>query len=265
MTTTRTTRITLTAAGLLLAAVPAACGDDPSPRADATTTEPAGAAAVIDPGDGGEYAPRIDPADFVEGIDNPYLPFEPGTRWVYEGDSDGEHERIEVAVTDETRQVMGITAVVVRDTVYVDGEIVEDTLDWFAQDRAGNVWYLGEDTHEYEDGQPVNRNGAWEAGVDGALPGIVMPAVPEVGFAYRQEYLAGEAEDLGEILHVGVARTIGLGHYDDVVVTRDWNPLEPEVVEEKWYAAGVGLIYETTTAGGRGTVELVAHTPPPAG
>ena len=115
---------------------------------------------------------------------------------------------------------MGISATVVRDTVYVDGELVEDTYDWFAQDNDGNVWYLGEDTHEYEDGVAVNAEGAWEAGVDGALPGIVMPADPAVGDAYRQEYYAGEAEDMGEVLEVGVARSIALGDYDDVVVTR---------------------------------------------
>ena len=112
-----------------------------------------------------------------------------------------------------------------RDTVYVAGELVEDTYDWFAQDADGNVWYLGEDTHEYEDGVAVSAEGAWEHGVDGALAGIVMPAHPEVGDAYRQEFLAGEAEDMGEILEVGVARSIELGDYDDVVVTEDWTPL----------------------------------------
>jgi hypothetical protein len=229
----------------------------------ATTEPPAPSAPegtpAIDPGDGGDYAPDIDPAGFVEAIDNPYLPYAPGTRWVYEGESDGELERIEVEVLDERREVMGISAVVVRDTVYVDGEIAEDTYDWFAQDADGNVWYLGEDTHEYEDGEPVNAAGAWEAGVDGALPGIVMPAAPAVGDAFRQEYYAGEAEDLGEILEVGVSRSIELGDYDDVVVMEHWTPLEPDVVEEKWYAAGVGVIYETD---GDSEVELIEFTAP---
>lgn len=248
---------------VLLVLALAGCGDDSSDGTTATTstTQP----AVIDLGDSGDYHPEMDPADFVERIDNPYLPFLPGTRWVYEGDSDGAHERIEVEVTTDRREVMGITAVVVRDTVYVDGAMAEDTYDWFAQDRDGNVWYLGEDTHEYEDGKVVSSAGAWEAGVDGARPGIVMPARPEVGDAYRQEYLAGEAEDMGEILQVAVARTIGLGDYDDVAVTRDWTPLEPEVVEEKWYAAGIGLIREAATDGGTGSSELVQFTRPPAG
>ena len=146
---------------------------------------------VIDPGDGGEYAVDIDPADFVETIDNPYLPLLPGARWVYEGIEDGETERVEVEVTEERRDVMGISAVVVRDVVYEDGELVEDTYDWFAQDVDGNVWYFGEDSKEYEDGEVVSTERSWEAGVDGALPGIVMLADPVVGEAYRQDAETG--------------------------------------------------------------------------
>ena len=237
----------------------AGCGDDDSTdAADTTTTE---AAPVVDPGDGGSYAPELDPADFVDTIDNPYLPYVPGTKWVYEGEDDGEHERVEVEVLEETREIEGITATVVRDTVYVDGELAEDTYDWFAQDEDGNVWYLGEDTHEYEDGKAVNAEGAWEYGKDGALPGIVMPADPTVGDAYRQEYYEGEAEDMAEVLEVGVAVEIELGSYDDVLVTEDWNPLEPEVIEEKSYAPGVGLILEQKAAGGEGRIELIELTP----
>jgi hypothetical protein len=235
--------------GALFALGATACGDDGSgTTGDAAESSSSTSALdpVIDPGDGGRYAPTIDPASFVADIDNPYLPLRPGARWVYEGDSDGEHERIEVVVTDETREIGGITATVVRDTVHVDGEMVEDTYDWFAQDRDGNVWYLGEDSHEI---------------VDGAIAGIVMPARPAAGDAFRQEYLRGEAEDLGEIIEVAVAKEIGLGAYDDVVVTRDWTPLEPEVAEEKWYARGVGKIREAHVAGGSGTVELVQFEP----
>ena len=227
--------------------------------ADATdTTEPA---PVIDPGDGGDYAPSIDPANFVDVIDNPYLPYAIGSRWVYEGRSEGEVERIEVEVLGDTREVLGITATVVRDTVYVDGEMVEDTYDWFAQDADGNVWYLGEDTREFEDGVAVNAAGAWEAGIDGAVPGIVMPADPQVGDAFRQEFYPGEAEDMGQITEVGVTRSIGLGDFDDVVVMTHWTPLEPDVVEEKWYARGVGTIYEEAVAGGDELVELIEFTP----
>jgi len=257
MTTLLRRSAALAAGGVLLLA---GCGDDDSSTGSTTTTRPT-AEPVIDPGDGGTYAPNLDPADFVNVIDNPYLPFAPGMTWVYEGEEDDETERVEVEVLDETREIEGITATVVRDTVYVDGEIAEDTYDWYAQDKDGNVWYLGEDSHEYEDGKAVNASGSWEYGKDGALPGIVMLAHPEVGDAYRQEYDEGEAEDMGEVLEVGATRELGIGSYDDVLVTEDWNPLEPDVIEQKSYAPGIGLIYEAKVEGGEGETELTEFTP----
>lgn len=244
-------------AGCLVAV--AACGDD-GPPGDARGSAPS-TTAVIDPGDGGRYDPAIDPADFGGPVDNPYMPLLPRSRWVYQGTSDGESERIEVLVTGETRQVMGIDAVVVRDTVTVDGELVEDTDDWFAQDADGNVWYLGEDSTEYEDGEVASSAGSWEAGVDGALPGIVMPADPQVGDAYRQEFYPGEAEDLAEVVRIGDSATVAGQAYDDLLVVEEWNPLEPEAVEEKSYARGVGVVLEVKTAGGDERAELVEFTP----
>jgi hypothetical protein len=225
----------------------ASCGSD-------SATEP-----VIDPGDGGTYVPEVDPADFVDTIDNPYLPLAPGSRWVYEGTSGGETERVEVVVTTDRRVVLGISAVVVRDTVTVDGELAEDTFDWFAQDRSGNVWYLGEDSREYADGEVVSTEGSWEAGVDGAQPGIVMPADPIPGQAYRQEYLEGEAEDMAEVGRLGSTEQVPYGTLTGLLVTKEWTPLEPDVVEEKYYAKGIGLVLEVVTAGGEGRVELVEH------
>jgi len=158
-----------------------------------------------------------------------------------------------------------VSTVVVRDRVSVDGEVVEDTLDWFVQDVDGNVWYLGEDVKDYEGGELVSTGGSWEAGIDGAQPGIVMLASPTVGDAYRQERYPGEAEDMGEVLRVDGSNTVAAGTFDDVLVTRDWNPLEPDVIEEKSYAPGVGLIGERKVAGGDEEVELVEHIPgPPA-
>ena len=185
-----------------------------------------------------------------------------GSRWVYEGEADGQPERVEIVVTDQRRTVMGIAATVVRDSVYVDEELVEDTYDWFAQDRAGNVWYLGEDSREIEDGEVVSTEGSWEAGVDGALPGIVMPAEPSVGDAFRQEFYAGEAEDMFEILAVGGSVEVAAGSFEEVVTTQDWTPLEPEVIEQKQYAPGIGKLREEKTAGGDDVSELVEFTPP---
>lgn len=245
-----TARRTVPALAVALLLGAAACGGDG-----------AGAAPVVDVGDGGDYRPSLDPADVVDGVDHPYLPFTDGSSWVYEGESDGEVERIEVTVLPERREVMGIAAVVVRDTVTIGGELFEDTYDWYAQDRAGNVWYLGEETAEYEGGEVVSTDGSWEAGVDGALPGIVMPAEPVPGHAYRQELWEGEAEDVAEILRVGGSLAVRYGRFADVLTTREWNPLEPEVVEEKHYAPGVGLVLEEKVEGGDGRVELVEHRP----
>jgi len=220
-----------------------------------------GSEAVIDPGDGGDYSVTLDPADFVAVIDNPWMPFVPASRWVYEGGDGVEVEHIEVVVLSETRVVMGITATVVRDTVTVDGELVEDTYDWYAQDAAGNVWYLGEDSKEYEAGEVVSTGGSWEAGVDGALPGIVMEADPQVGDAYRQEYYGGEAEDMAEVVRTGEAETVTFGAFDDLVVTEEWTPLSPDVVEEKYYASGIGVVLEITVRGGSGRIELIEYRP----
>ncbi len=201
-----------------------------------------------------------DPADFVAEIDNPYLPLRPGNRWVYES-QDGDAETITVTVTDETRVVAGVTTTVVSDVVTeADGTVVEETFDWFAQDRDGNVWYFGEATTEYDDRGRPDTAGSWEAGVDGAQAGLVMPATPRVGDGFRQEYAEGVAEDQAIVLEVDGERTIGLGTYSDVVVTEDTTPLEPDLVEQKYYAPGVGLILEETESGGTDRVELVSFT-----
>jgi len=231
----------------VLGLVVVACGTSSSP--------------VIDPGDGGNYSVDLDPGGVVTVIDNPMLPFAVGSRWVYESVAASEVERIEVVVLGETRVVMGIPATVVRDTVTIDGELVEDTYDWYAQDDAGNVWYLGEETKEYVEGEVVSTAGSWEAGVDGALPGILMKADPEVGDAYRQEFYRGEAEDLAEVARVGVSEAVPFGSYDDLTVIKEWSPLLASVVEEKYYAAGVGLILEVAVEGGDERIELISYQP----
>jgi len=203
-------------------------------------------------------------ATFVSGIDHPFFPFTPGSTWSYRGEEDGEVEIIEVMVLDETRVVAGITAVVVRDTVTLDGELVEDTFDWYAQDADGNVWYLGEDSKEYENGEVVSTAGSWETGVDGAQPGIIMYRDPaaHLGVPYRQEFYPGEAEDVAEIIETGATITIGDTVYSGVVVISEWNPLDAGVVENKYFAPGVGVVLEEVVEGGSGRVELVSHSQP---
>jgi hypothetical protein len=190
------------------------------------------------------YNPVIDPAKFSTTITNTYLPLIPGTTFIYEGESEDGPETTTVVVTSNTREVMGVTCVVVRDTVEIDGEVVEDTYDWYAQDDEGNVWYFGEDTTEYEDGVAVSTEGSWEAGVDGAKPGIIMLADPQVGNEYRQEYYYDEAEDEAKVFGLDASVTVPFGSYTGCLQTEEWTDLEPDVAEYKYYAPGVGLVLE---------------------
>jgi hypothetical protein len=204
---------------------------------------------------------ELDPTDFTADVTNRWFPLEPGTRWTYrETTEDAEVVRVVVTATSVTRRIgNGITARVVRDTVTLDGDIIEDTLDWYAQDAVGTVWYLGEDTAELENGKVSTREGSFEAGVDGAEAGVIMPASPEVGMSYRQEYYEGEAEDNGEVLALGQQASVPAGRYDDLVKTADTTPLEPDVLEHKYYASGVGLVLTIDREGG-GREELLSVT-----
>lgn len=188
------------------------------------------------------YNPVIDPSDFVASITNPLLPLVPGTTFVYEAITPEGLQRIEVAVTQDTKEILGVTCTVVRDSVTLDGQLIEDTLDWYAQDSAGNVWYFGEDSKSYEGGVVVSTEGSWEAGVDDAKPGIVMEADPQVGDTYRQEYLRGVAEDMAKVASLGETVVVPYGSFDDCLKTKDYTRLDPGVVEYKFYAPGVGQV-----------------------
>ncbi len=208
------------------------------------------------------YTPHIDPADFVAKVDNPYFPLPPGARWTYRGKTPDGIERDVVEVTSQTKVIRGVRCVVVHDTVSIGGQVTEDTFDWYAQDRTGNVWYFGEDTKEFENGKVKSTTGSWEAGVKGAQPGIIMKARPKVGHPYRQEYAKGEAEDMAKVLSTRKSVTVPAGTYRGTIETKDFTPLEPSLVEHKYYARGVGVVLEVTVKGGSERVELIEYTTP---
>ena len=204
------------------------------------------------------------PGDFVDLVTNPWFPLIPGTVFEYRVETDEGVEATIVHVTNEEKTILGIGATVVRDRVYLDGELIEDTRDWYAQDRWGNVWYLGEDSCEYEEGECVSTGGSWEAGIDGAEAGIVMWADPAAhrGHTYRQEYYAGEAEDLGKVLRLDARVSVPYGEFSGCLETMDWTPLEPGHREHKYYCAGTGLVLEVSPRDGRQRNELVSVTRP---
>ena len=220
----------------LILALAAGCGSEES------SSLPQGAETV-----------KLDPDDFSAKIDNPYWPMSPGSKWVYrEGEA-----RVEVTVTKQTRKIIGIEARVVHDVLTEDGKVKEDTFDWYAQDESGNIWYLGESTKEFDQGGKVSTEGSWEAGVDGAQPGVLLPGEPKKGLSYRQEYYKGEAEDAAEVLSVDARARVPVGSFEQLLQTKEYTPLEPGVVEHKFYAKEVGPILAVTVSGGSGREELV--------
>jgi len=262
-------RIRPVAAGLAcLAILAGACTTSPSPSG--TTGEPtpstsaSGAQTPFPAALSSQepYEPAIDPAAFTATVDNPYFPLPTGARWVMEGSGESVGEVTTTVVTAETKTIIGVDCTVVRDEVKVDGELQELTFDWYAQDADGNVWYFGEDTAEYENGEVTNREGSWEAGVDGAQPGIIMPADPTLDLTYRQEFYAGQAEDQATVVELGATADTPAGQYADVLVTEDWTPLEPDIAERKFYAPGVGLVMERQVRGGQAMNDLTEFATP---
>ena len=209
---------------------------------------------------GGKPFP-IDPSEFTTEIDNPYWPMKPGSRWIFrETDAEGSVSKVVVTVLDRTKKIAnGVEARIVHDQVTEHGEVKEDTYDWYAQDAEGNLWYLGEDTTEYENGKPKTKEGSWEAGVDGAEPGIIMPASPQVGMTYREEYYKSHAEDGASIISTDALAKVPYGRFTGGVQTRNFSGIEPNVIEEKIYARGVGVVLEITVSGGSDRDELLSY------
>lgn len=221
----------------VLAGVLSGCAADPP------TVSPAGVDMLQIPTE--SPAPR----DYVEEIDNPWLPWVPGSAWVYRATGG---ETVTVTVAEEPREVAGVTTTVVRDVVTdADGEVIEETDRWFAQDTDGNVWAFGSQ----------GPDGSWEAGVDGAQAGIAMLARPRRGDGYEQEHAEGEAEGRATVISLDERLDLDSGSYGDLLLTEETSPLEPGLVERQWYAPGAGLVLEETVSGGSGEVELVEFTP----
>jgi hypothetical protein len=206
---------------------------------------------------------NLDPADFSANIDNSRWPMTVGSRWVYRVTdySDGSVQRDVIKVTNQTKMIAdGIEARVVSDIVTDHGTPTEVTKDWYAQDSDGNVWYFGENTLEYKHGKPSD-NGTWEAGVDGNLPGLALPAEPKVGMSYREEYSKGLAEDQSRVLALDAQAQVPAGHYKDVLMTEDFSPIEPNVSELKFYAKGSGqAVLAVDVSGGSDMEQLVKYT-----
>ncbi|MBK7938912.1 MAG: hypothetical protein IPJ82_18380 [Lewinellaceae bacterium] len=191
------------------------------------------------------YNPQITPANFTMSthLTNPYFPVEPGKKYIFEGQTADGLERVEVQRLSVTKNILGVTCVVINDKVWLNNKLIEDTDDWYAQDNDGNVWYMGEEVDNLNpDGSLKDHAGSWEAGVDGAKAGLIMPSNPQPGMKYRQEYYFNHAEDEAEVLESGLTVVIPFGALNNCIKTREWTDLEPDVNENKFYAPGIGLI-----------------------
>ena len=274
----RTTRPSLLPIVLpIVAIVAVACGPAPTATAppvrasvppasggvEPATAAPSESPAAGSPGPAASGTVVIDPAGFTTTIDNPWFPLKPGTTLTYQGTEDGDqlHETFEI--TTETKVVDGVTCVVVRDRFQVNGVLEERTVDWYAQDLEGNVWYFGEDTAILDEhGNVIDTSGTWTTGIDGAQPGIFMPANPAIGYSGRQELYVGQAEDRYVILLMGEKVKVPLGSYTDTLTTLEWTILEPDVLSEKVYVRGIGEVKEFDVRGGTELLQLTKVATP---
>jgi hypothetical protein len=200
----------------------------------------------------------INPQDFTVTIDNPFFPLPPGITFIYKGNREGRRQRDEFAVTERTLVIDGVTCRVVHDKVFERGVLRENTFDYFAQDRDGNVWYFGEDTEELDKhGRVVSTAGTWRAGVDGAQPGVIMEAHPQVGDHYFQELAAPLAQDEAIVLNLAEIVAVPFGKFTNCLQTKEFTQLEPGNIEHKFYASGVGFILGVVVKGGKERLALV--------
>ena len=244
----------------LIALLASGCGSsNGGTSASASSTSPAGSAPSLAP-IAKPYKPKVDPANFVGTIDNKYWPLKPGTTFHYKGVKGTQHQIDNETVTHQTKQILGVPSTVVRDTVLAHGIPIERTFDWYAQDKYGNVWYMGENSLERKHGRLARASDSWEAGVNGGKPGIIMPGNPQPGDAYRQEYYPpGQALDEARVLSLDGRTSVPAGHFTGVLVTSERSPLEPQT-EQKYYAPGTGDVKEKVVKGHHEVFELVSVT-----
>ena len=226
--------------------------------------EPASATNGTIPSGAGPNGPQsIVASDFVPHVHNPYFPLRPGTTFRYRGTKDGKSTADVYRVTDQIRRILGVPCVSVKDKLYENGSLEERTTDWYAEDRQGRVWYFGESTAELNPaGKVISTEGSWQSGVKDASPGIFMPKVPQIGQSYRQEYLKGEAEDHFKVMKLHAPVTVPAAHYHNALLTKEWTPLEPGVIDHKYYVRGIGEVSEETIKGPLETSKLVAVSKP---
>ena len=204
-------------------------------------------------------AASIDPTKFTGKVKNAYFPLTPGTIFVYRGAKDGLPMRDVLTVTGQTKLIEGVPCVVLRDNLYLAGRLAERTRDWYTQDKQGNVWYFGESTAELDrKGKVTSTEGTWQAGVDGAKPGIYMPAQPKVGQSFVQELYKGHAEDHFRILSLSATVSVPYTRSEQALLTTEWTPLEPAVVDQKLYVRGIGMVREEAVKGARERAVLVS-------
>jgi hypothetical protein len=203
--------------------------------------------------------PPFDPTNFVDRVDNPYLPLTPGSVYRYEGSKDGKRALDVVKITKAKKNIQGVNATVVSDRLYLNGKLEERTSDWYAQDKTGAVWYLGEDTAELDShGKVKTTEGSWETGVNGARPGIFMPLHPRVGGGGLQEFYKGHAEDHFRVLSTRARVSTPFVSSTRALRTKEWTPLEPGVVTVKYYVRGIGPVMERDVKGGTESSHLVS-------
>jgi hypothetical protein len=243
----------------LVAMLGGSCGSSGGKSASRTTAAATSAPRLAPTH--GTYSPSIDPADFVAVIDNRYFPLKPGAGFHYRGVAeDGRTPQSDdMVVTRRRKAILGVKCTVVRDTVSSRGRLIERTFDWYAQDKAGNVWYMGEDAHEVEHGRLVKASDSWKAGTGGAKPGIIVPGNPQAGQEYRQEYYPRYALDQARVLGGGGPVRVPLGTFKRTLLTEETSPIDP-ARERKYYVAGVGDVEEQTVAGNHERIQLISIT-----